>query len=128
MNQAIALIDLQRYDPARELLVQATTSEPQNARAWYNLGLLQKSTGDAEASLASFEKAAALQPGDAHSHYFVGLMAAQIQQYDRAVAAFTRALEIDPFLVSAEFGLARAFQRAGRARGGEERTSSAFSA
>ncbi len=117
VNQAIALIGLQRYDPARELLVQATTSEPQNARAWYNLGLLQKSTGDAEASLSSFEKAAALQPTDAHSHYFVGLMAAQIQQYDRAVAAFTRALEIDPFLVSAEFGLARAFQRAGR---GEE--------
>jgi Tfp pilus assembly protein PilF len=117
VNQAIALINLQRYEPARELLTAVTASDPQNARAWYNLGLLHKSTGDAEASLASFEKTVALRPGDAHSRYFVGLMAAQIQQYDAAVAAFTRALEIDPFLVSAEFGLARAFQRAGR---GEE--------
>ena len=56
-----------------------------------------------------------MRPGDAHSHYFVGLMAAQIQQYDDAVRAFTRALELDPFLVSAEFGIARSFQRAGRA-------------
>jgi Tfp pilus assembly protein PilF len=117
INQAIALINLQKYDAARELLVQATTREPQNVQAWYNLGLLQKSTGEAEGALASFQKATSIRAGDAYSHYFVGLMAAQIQQYDAAIAAFTRALEIDPFLVSAEFGLARAFQRAGR---GEE--------
>src|SRR5918994_3465848 len=115
VNQAIALINLQRYEPARELLVDVTTADPQNARAWYNLGLLQKSTGEAEASLASFEKAASVRPDDAHSHYFVGLMAAQIQQYDEAVGSFTRALELDPFLVSAEFGIARSFQRAGKA-------------
>src|SRR4051794_27888002 len=115
VNQAIALINLQRYDPARELLSSVTTTDPQNPRAWYNLGLLQKSTGDAEASLASFQKAAAVKPADAHGHYFVALMAAQLQQYDTAISSFTRALEIDPFLVSAEFGLARAFQRAGRA-------------
>src|SRR5918994_1307346 len=115
VNQAIALINLQRYDPARELLVGVTTDDPQNARAWDNLGLLQKSTGEAEASLGSFEKAAAVKPGDAHSHYFVGLMAAQIQKYDDAVRSFARALELDPFLVSAEFGIARSFQRAGKA-------------
>src|SRR5215216_3581676 len=75
VNQAIALINLQRYDPARELLSSVTTTDPQNARAWYSLGLLEKSTGDAEASLACFQKAAAVRPGDAHGHYFVGLMA-----------------------------------------------------
>src|SRR5688572_27321869 len=64
LNQAIALINLQRYDPARELLEEVTTSDPQNPRAWYNLGLLQKSTGEAEAALASFARAAALRPGD----------------------------------------------------------------
>src|SRR5918993_3632208 len=115
VNQAIALINLQRYEPARELLAAVTTADPQNARAWYNLGLLQKSTGEAEASLASFEKAASVRPDDAHSHYFVGLMAAQIQQYEDAVRSFTRALELDSFLVSAEFGIARSFQRAGKA-------------
>jgi tetratricopeptide (TPR) repeat protein len=115
INQAIALASLQKYDAARELLVEATGADPKNARAWYNLGLLQKSTGEAEASLASFQKAAALAPRDAHTAYFVGLMAGQIQQYDTSIASFQRALEIDPYLVSAEFGLARSFQRAGRA-------------
>ena len=115
INEAIALISLQRYDAARELLEKATQANPQNARAWYNLGLLQKSTGEAETSLAAFQKAAALAPRDAHTAYFVGLMAGQIQQYDTSIAAFQRALELDPFLVSAEFGLARSYQRAGRA-------------
>ena len=114
INQAVALINLQKYDAARELLLSATKGDQQNARAWYNLGLLQKSTGEAEIALAAFQRAAAIRPADAYAHYFVGLMAAQIQQYDTAIAAFTRALEIDPFLISAEFGLARAFQRAGR--------------
>ena len=115
VNEAIALINLQRYEPAKQLLTDATAADSQNVRAWYNLGLLSKSTGDAEQSLAAFDKAAALRPTDAHSAYFVGLMASQLQQYDRAVASFTRALSIDPFLVSAEFGLARAYQRMGNA-------------
>lgn len=115
LNEAIALINLQRYDDARGLLTKITADDAEAVRAWYNLGLLEKSAGQGEASLAAFERAAALAPKDAYSQYFVGLMAAQLQQYDQAIEAFTRALAVDPFLVSAEFGLARAFQRAGKA-------------
>jgi tetratricopeptide (TPR) repeat protein len=117
VNQAIALASLQRYEPAREILQKVVEEDPGHARALYNLGLLQKSTGDTEASLAAFERAAAARPTDAHAQYFIGLMAGQAQQYDKAIAAFKKALELDPFLVSAEFGLARAYQRGGR---GEE--------
>ncbi len=38
-----------------------------------------------------------------------------MQQHDKAITSFTRALELDPFLVSAEFGLARSYQRSGKA-------------
>ncbi len=114
VNQAIALINLQRFDAARTLLEAAVKADPSNARAYYNLGLLQKSTGEAEASLAAFQKVTSLKPEDAYAHYFVGLMAAQQQKYEPAIEAFQKALALDPFLVSAEFGLARAFQRAGR--------------
>jgi Flp pilus assembly protein TadD len=114
VNQAVALVNLQRFDEARALLDAAVQSDPSNARAHYNLGLLQKSTGDAEASLSAFQKVTSLKPRDAYAHYFVGLMAAQQQQYEPAIDAFQKALALDPFLVSAEFGLARAFQRAGR--------------
>jgi tetratricopeptide (TPR) repeat protein len=113
-NQAIAQLALQRFDPARTLLEAAVKEQPDDVRAWYNLGLLQKSLGDAEASLAAFTRAAELRPRDPHAHYFAGLLGSQLQQYDTAITQFQRALELDPFLVSAEFGLARAFQRAGK--------------
>ena len=111
VNQAVALLALQRYEPAQQVLEAAVKADDRNARAWYNLGLLQKSLGNADASLAAFTRATELRPSDPHAHYFVGLIASQLQQYDKAIAAFTKALEIDPFLVSAEFGLARAYQR-----------------
>jgi tetratricopeptide (TPR) repeat protein len=115
VNGSIALIALQKFEEARGILTKAAETDPDNPRVYYNLGLLQRSTGEADGAIASFQKAASLRPEDAYSHYFVGLMAAQLQKYDDAIAAFTRALEIDPFLVSAEFGLARAYQRAGNA-------------
>ena len=78
MNQAIALLALQRYEPAQAAARRRGEGRrPQNARAWYNLGLLQKSLGNAEASLAAFTRAAELAPADAHARYFVGLMAAR---------------------------------------------------
>jgi tetratricopeptide (TPR) repeat protein len=78
------------------------------------MGLLLRTIGEADESLAAFEKAGTLRPADPHTQYFIGLSAAQVAEYDRAIAAFRRALELDEFLVSAEFGLARALQRAGR--------------
>jgi Tfp pilus assembly protein PilF len=114
VNQAIALTALQRYEEARPVLDAIVTSDPASVRAWYNLGLLVRTLGESEAALAAFERAAELAPRDPYTHYFTGLIASQLQQQDKAIAAFGRALEIDPFLVSAEFGLARAYQRTGR--------------
>ena len=114
VNQAVALLALQRYEPAQQLLEASVKADDRNARAWYNLGLLQKGLGNADASLAAFNRAVELAPDDAHARYFAGLIASQQQQYDLAIVSFTKALEIDPFLVSAEFGLARAYQRSGK--------------
>ncbi len=113
LNQAIALSALQRYDEAQQILDALVKADASNAAVWYNLGLLQKTLGDSDAALAAFRRAAELRPADSHVHYFVGLMASQLQQYEPAIAAFQSALERDPFLVSAEFGLARAYQRSG---------------
>jgi lipoprotein NlpI len=114
VNQAVALLALQRYEPAQQVLEAAVKADDRNVRAWYNLGLLQKGLGNADAALAAFTRATELLPSDPHAHYFVGLIDSQLQQYDKAIPAFTKALEIDPYLVSAEFGLARAYQRSGK--------------
>ena len=114
VNQAIAMSALQRYEPAQQILDAIVTSDPANVRAWYTLGLLARTLGDSDAALAAFTRATELAPNDPYAHYFVGLISSQLQQHDMAVVSFTRALEIDPYLVSAEFGLARAYQRSGK--------------
>ena len=115
VNQSIALSALQRYEEAQAILDALAKTDESNPRVWYNLGLLHKTLGDADASLAAFRRAAELRPADPYAHYFAGLMASQLQQYEPAIASFQAALERDPFLVSAEFGLARAYQRSGDA-------------
>ena len=114
MNRAIALLALQRFEDASQILEAATKADDSDVRAWYNLGLLHKGLGDTDQALAAFRRVIELAPADAYSHYFAGLLTSQLQHYDVAAADFTRALGIDPFLISAEFGLARAYQRGGR--------------
>ncbi len=114
VNQAIAMTALQRYEPAQQILDAAVKADPSNVRAWYNLGLLARTLGDGDTAQAAFARATELSPTDPYAHYFVGLISSQVQQHDKAIAAFTRALELDPFLVSAEFGLARSYQRSGK--------------
>jgi tetratricopeptide (TPR) repeat protein len=115
LNQGIALLNLQRYQSARKILSAAAQKNPQDSRAWYNLGLLEKVSGNAEAAIGAFSRVAAMDANDADTQYFLGVLRAQLQQYDKAIAAFARALALNPFHVSAEFGLAQAYQRAGDA-------------
>lgn len=113
LNQGIALLNLQRYEPAEEILRQVTEENPRNARAWYNLGLLYKNRGQVEKALEVFERVSQLEPGDPDTHYFRGTLYAQLKQYESAIAAYEQALALDRFHVSAEFGLARAYQNLG---------------
>src|SRR5580700_9766362 len=108
LNTGIALLNMQRFDEAREILEKSAERDP---HPWFNLGLLEKATGNADAAIANFQKVAALDPYDADTQYFIGLVNSQQQQYDKAIAAFQRALTLNPFQVSAEFGLAQALQR-----------------
>jgi tetratricopeptide (TPR) repeat protein len=114
VNQAIAMTALQRYEPAQQMLEAVVKADPTHVRAWYNLGLLGRTLGESDAALAAFMHTTELAPTDPYAHYFVGLISSQLQQHDKAIASFTRALAIDPFLVSAEFGLARSYQRSGK--------------
>ena len=113
LNQAIALVSLQQYTPGLAALEAIVKSRPDNARAWYNIGVAYKDQGDSAKALDAFQHAAQLAPDDPDVFYFVGLMFSQIGQQKEAIAAFQHALELNPFHASAEFGLSRAFQRSG---------------
>src|SRR5206468_2224998 len=42
LNEGIALLNTQRFDEARDVLLDATRRQPDNPRAWYNLGILYR--------------------------------------------------------------------------------------
>jgi tetratricopeptide (TPR) repeat protein len=113
MNMGIALFNMQRYDDATRVLSKAAQLEPTNPHAWYNLGLIGKAEGKSDAAIANFEKVEQIDPDDPDTHYFLGLLYAEQQQYQKAIPQFETALKLNPFHLSAEFGLAQALLRSG---------------
>jgi superkiller protein 3 len=116
-NSGIALLAMQKYESARQMLSKSTDRNPEYARAWFNLGILEKAQAHAEAAVAEFEKVATIDPADADTQCLIGLTTLDLKQYDKAIAAFTKALALDPLLASAELGLAQAMQQSGDADG-----------
>ena len=115
INEAIALANLQQYGPAAALLNALIKKDPGNPHVGYMLGLVYKSEGNSQKSLDAFEAAAKLAPNDPDVFYFIGLAHSELGENEKAAAAFQHALELNSFHASAEFGLARALQRMGKA-------------
>jgi len=113
LNEGIALIQAQQLAEARDALLDTTRRQPTSARAWYNLGLAYRTLGDSDAAVDAFERVAQIDPNDADTLYFLGQLHLQAGRYDRAIAAFAKSLSLDTRHVSAEFGLARAYQLSG---------------
>jgi tetratricopeptide (TPR) repeat protein len=113
MNEGIALLNLQRFDEAEAALSEATRLQPNSARAWYNLGILNRNISRVEPAVAAFEQVSRIDSEDADAFYFLGQLHAQAMRFDQSIAAYQRALTLDSVHVSAEFGLARAYQLSG---------------
>jgi tetratricopeptide (TPR) repeat protein len=112
-NAGIALLNMEDYDDARKMLAKSVERNPQYARAWFSLGILDRAQGNKEASIADFEKVAAIDPADADTECLIGLLYMDEKKYSDAIVAFTKAVAIDPLLASAELGLAQATQQTG---------------
>jgi tetratricopeptide (TPR) repeat protein len=119
VNLGISLLAQQKLEPARTALAAAVEKLPQDPYAWYNLGLVYKDLGDSEKGIAAFTHVTQFA-NEADPWYFVGYLNSQVQRYDQAIAAFQKALDIFPLHASAEFGIARAYQRSGNAEAAKE--------
>jgi tetratricopeptide (TPR) repeat protein len=119
LNLGISLLSQQKLEPARAALEEAARELPKDPYAWYNLGLLYKDSSESEKGVAAFRHVAELTP-EADGHYFLGYLLSQLQRYDEAIAEFDKALAAYPFHASAEFGIARAYQRKGDLKSARE--------
>jgi Tfp pilus assembly protein PilF len=113
LNEGIALLNGQKLMEARDVLLDATRREQGNARAWYNLGLTYRTVGQTEEAIAAFQQVNRIDPSDADTLYFLGQLHTDAKRYEQAIQMFTQCLALDPLHVSAEFGLARAYQFSG---------------
>ena len=111
LNEGIALLNMQKIDEAKVVLEDALKQDPKNPNAWYNLGLLAKNTGDAQAAIEAFHHVIEIDPNDADTWYFLGTAYVQAKQFPQAIDAFQHALQLNPLHASAEFGLSRAYQQ-----------------
>jgi tetratricopeptide (TPR) repeat protein len=115
INKGIALIYLRRLPEAVEALKAASLADPKNPRVWYSLGLALFDSGDQPSALKAFEHAVEVDPQDADTHYYIGIINLGLKDYERAIPEFEKALQISPLHASAQYGLARALQRSGKA-------------
>src|SRR6266850_5125867 len=113
LNEGIALLNSQGLAEARDVLLDSTRRQPQSARAWYNLGIAYRILAQTDDAVAAFEQVSRLDPSDADTLYFLGQLHSQARRYEQAIAAFEKCLALDSLHVSAEFGLARAYQFSG---------------
>lgn len=113
LNLGIALLSLQKLEPARLALEEAAAQLPSDPFASYNLGLVYKNLNETDKAIAAFRRVGEIAPDEPDSFYFVGVLLAQQQKFDEAIAAFERAISLNAFHASAEFGIARAYQRKG---------------
>ncbi len=90
---ARALAKLGRVDEAKTWLKKATSSNPENYRAWYQLGLFQ-AENDPAAAQASYQKAIAIQPNFSPGQRELGLLLFNQKNYAAAVPRFEKAIEL----------------------------------
>jgi arylsulfatase A-like enzyme/Flp pilus assembly protein TadD len=90
---ARALAKLGRLDEARDWLKKATASNPQNYRAWYELGLLESET-DPAAVQAAYENAIAIQPNYSPAQRELGMLLFNQKNYAAAVPRLEKAIAL----------------------------------
>jgi Flp pilus assembly protein TadD len=120
MNLGIALLAQQKLEQARTALEEASSKLPDDPYAWYNLGLAYKDLGEPEKAIAAFQHVEKIAPDEPDAYYFEGFLQSQLQRYDEAIACFQKALTLAPYHASAQFGLARAYQRKGQSDAARE--------
>lgn len=89
-------IDARAYDAARPLVLSYLQQHPQDARARFDLGYIEDSTGQGEQAAQDYRRALALDPGQFESHAALGLLLAQEGKTDEARTELKTATTLQP--------------------------------
>lgn len=94
------LLDEGEPELARRELALQVAQQPENAEAWYLLGVADFRLGRFEAAVDQFSEAARLKPADHRVHHGLGRALEQLGRHDEATRAYHIAEALNPAAVS----------------------------
>ena len=103
-----------RIGEAKEIFEAALINDPDDARAWLDLGLALEETDDWTDAERAYRKAAELDPGFAEAFNNLGVLLREGGDLAGATEFLERAVALDPSLGAARFNLALAYEEQGR--------------
>jgi putative inorganic carbon (hco3(-)) transporter len=100
----LAQSDTKFYTDAEHTLLSAIDLSPNDAKLYYNLGLIQKEMGELEKAQQSLEKAVYLKPNYLKARDELGILYAETKQSDKSLEQFSFILKHmaidDPFFLA----------------------------
>lgn len=109
-------LHLENFKKAEEIFLKAVYEDDRFSDAYNNLGVTHMKTGQWQEAIKSFEKALSnpLYQTPERAFHNLGISYYRIRQFDLAIEAFQNAIKRSPLFPSPHYGLALAYNKAGR--------------
>lgn len=114
-NVGLTEIVWEKYDSARTAIRKALVLEPDNARALYYDGLLQRRAGNTQQEIADFRKVVEKFPDSRDARRELGITYYQQNDEHNALEQFLALQKIDPDDLTAHYNLSILYRRMGMA-------------
>jgi tetratricopeptide (TPR) repeat protein len=113
INEAVNLIEWEKYAEARKPLEQALALKAKDARALYYLALVERRARHSEAEIADLKEVVAQYPESRDARRELGISYYQQHDVQDAMAQFQALQGIDPDDLAAHYNLAILYRRVG---------------
>jgi Cytochrome c554 and c-prime/Tetratricopeptide repeat len=115
-NVGLTEIVWEKYESARTAIRRALTLDPNNARALYYDGLLQRRAGNTAKEIADFRKVVEMFPQSRDARRELGISYYQQKDEHAALEQFEFLQQIDPDDLTAHYNLSILYRRMGKPR------------
>ncbi len=96
LEKAEAAIAQKNFAAAEPLLVQETKANPQDFRAWYDLGFVYYQTQRVDQAIKAYQTSLALRSDLAETHFALGHILLELGRHEEAIPHLQKAAELKP--------------------------------
>lgn len=103
----------EQFEKAQRTYRDAIKEDPEDSRAYVNLGRLQGKAGKPDVAEAYYRKAIQVNPKDAVAYNLLGGLYMRQRQHQKALACYQKAVEADPEYANGHWNIATAYRSLG---------------